>query len=157
MVWAGSLGSIQFLWTHGIPDWLPRLTPKVINASLTLEDVLRRTFPAAPSVPASERSPGFDIPSYSATAAFRGNRTASLELLRMISSDYKVPPFALSSEYAHTHGPRYNCTPFYCAPLQLLTRTLVEWRRVVQMGTISRWTAASWHARCWASPGSAPR
>ena len=71
--------------------------------------MLRRTFPSAPSVPASERSPGFDIPSYSATAAFRGNRTASLELLRMIGSDYKVPPFALSSEYAHTHGPRYNC------------------------------------------------
>ena len=100
---------MQFLWTHGIPDWLPRLTPKVINASLALEDVLRRTFPSAPSVPASERSPGFDIPSYSATAAFRGNRTASLELLRMISSDYKVPPFAPSSEYSHTHGPRYNC------------------------------------------------
>ena len=105
-----SLGSLQYLWTHGIvADGV--VTPAVFNATYKAEEVLRARFSKVDnglgtgSVPCSVRTEYFICAVYGALASHFGDRAAGREILASFPALYMLPPYYTTTEVRSAYAP----------------------------------------------------
>lgn len=123
-----SLGSLQYLWTHGIVETSSNsdptstyssdasvahhtISPALFNATYKAEEVLRARFAKANggtgsgSVPCSNSTEYFICAVYGALAAHFGDRDSSRAILASFPQLFMLPPFYTTTETRSTYAP----------------------------------------------------
>jgi protein-glucosylgalactosylhydroxylysine glucosidase len=99
---AYTLNNTQVLVFHD-----PPIPPALYRNTWIYEESLRAKRAPSPSVPGSQRSPGFSIPPLAACAAMFGEREEAADLFRLAATEYVAGPFDIPKEYRPYHDGAY--------------------------------------------------
>ena len=85
----------------------PPIPEELFKDTWDYEESRRVKTMATPSLPASDRAPGFTTPPLATCAAMFGEREKAAALFRFAATKYEVSPFLLSTEYQHFRDGNY--------------------------------------------------